>query len=237
MARRNAPKASRATASRRMASRAKALLRLRPRARHLWVAGAGALVGLAALNATLLQPGVHPAPLFPSSSDARPSALSVRAGPVADPNVRELQSRLKAMGFYEGELDGVMGRQTLAAAYEALDDAVDEGPRRIVNASVPIRDVAAAPAGDALGDLLQRTPPRRDVDVAADTIARDAVVRLVQERLTERGYDPGPVDGMMGSATRTALGAFQMDEGLTPSQDADAATLDALGLRGTAQQG
>ena len=132
-----------------------------------------------------------------------------------------------------------MGRRTLTAAYEALDDAVDASPRRIVSASVPIRDVAAAPASDALGDLLQRTPPRRDAEAeaAAGAIAQDAVVRLVQERLTERGYDPGPVDGMMGSATRTALGAFQMDEGLTPSQAPDPATLDALGLRGAAQQG
>jgi hypothetical protein len=30
-------------------------------------------------------------------------------------------------------------------------------------------------------------------------------VRELQQALAERGYDPGPVDGVMGTQTRTAL--------------------------------
>ena len=36
----------------------------------------------------------------------------------------------------------------------------------------------------------------------------------VQERLTELGYDPGPIDGILGALTRTAVMEFQKDNDL-----------------------
>ena len=42
-----------------------------------------------------------------------------------------------------------------------------------------------------------------------------ARVRLVQALLAERGYDPGPADGVMGRRTRAAIGAFEAAHGLT----------------------
>jgi S1-C subfamily serine protease len=36
----------------------------------------------------------------------------------------------------------------------------------------------------------------------------------VQQRLTDLGYDPGPVDGVVGARTRTAIRVFQADVGL-----------------------
>ncbi|MCK5933262.1 MAG: efflux RND transporter periplasmic adaptor subunit [Fulvimarina manganoxydans] len=40
------------------------------------------------------------------------------------------------------------------------------------------------------------------------------IVRLAQEALSRLGYETGPADGVMGSATRSAIGAFQSDNGL-----------------------
>ncbi|MFC3119514.1 peptidoglycan-binding protein [Jhaorihella thermophila] len=53
-------------------------------------------------------------------------------------------------------------------------------------------------------------------------------VAQIQSRLTQLGYDPGPVDGVMGQRTRRAILAFQRDYGLTQSGSADAATAAAL---------
>ncbi len=222
----------RPTSRRKEGGRSFALPRIRPKAQHLWILGSAALVGFAALNATVLQPGVHPAPLFKADQVVRPSAMSVRPGPLADPNVRELQSRLQAMGLYGGDLDGLMGRRTLNAVYAAL-----EGDTSGTVVETRAVDGASTDAGDPLAALLESSKPRQIVAAAPSApsvpkVAKDAIVRLVQERLAERGFDPGPVDGMMGRATREALGAFQANEGLPVSNGADAGTLAALGLSG-----
>ncbi|MCB1749311.1 MAG: peptidoglycan-binding protein [Gammaproteobacteria bacterium] len=40
------------------------------------------------------------------------------------------------------------------------------------------------------------------------------LVADVQGRLAARGYDPGPVDGVVGPKTRQAIRAWQRDRGL-----------------------
>jgi hypothetical protein len=56
----------------------------------------------------------------------------------------------------------------------------------------------------------------------------DLAVRAVQAYLTYLGYDPGPVDGLMGRLTRSALGEFQTARGLPVSDNVDAALLATL---------
>lgn len=53
-------------------------------------------------------------------------------------------------------------------------------------------------------------------------------VRQAQEALRKAGYDPGPVDGMMGPRTRSALSRFQRDRKLSATGRIDAATSLAL---------
>ncbi len=57
------------------------------------------------------------------------------------------------------------------------------------------------------------------------------VIANVQSELSQRGYNPGAVDGTYGPATRNALLNFQADSGLPESGEIDEATLDALGLQ------
>lgn len=40
-------------------------------------------------------------------------------------------------------------------------------------------------------------------------------VREIQSLLTQRGYSPGPVDGIFGPLTKTAVMRFQSDRGIT----------------------
>ena len=60
--------------------------------------------------------------------------------------------------------------------------------------------------------------------------AYDPEVEAVQRALTERGYDPGTIDGAMGWRTRGALRKFQRAVGILDTGRIDDATRTALGL-------
>jgi len=60
--------------------------------------------------------------------------------------------------------------------------------------------------------------------------AYDARVEAAQRALGALGFDPGPVDGLMGRRTRAALKAYQGANALEPSGRVDAATARALGI-------
>ena len=59
---------------------------------------------------------------------------------------------------------------------------------------------------------------------------RSRVVYHAQMRLMHKGYNPGPVDGLMGKKTRDAIAKFQWDIGLKVTGSLDHATQTALGL-------
>lgn len=65
---------------------------------------------------------------------------------------------------------------------------------------------------------------------AQTSLHGEATVRQVQEALLKAGYDPGPIDGMMGPRTEQALSRFQQAKGLSSSANLDAPTLSALGV-------
>jgi len=56
----------------------------------------------------------------------------------------------------------------------------------------------------------------------------DSMTRMVQEALTEKGFDPGPVDGMWGSKTKAAVIKFQESAGLTANGQIDGPTRSGL---------
>ncbi|MPZ77561.1 MAG: BON domain-containing protein [Deltaproteobacteria bacterium] len=59
-------------------------------------------------------------------------------------------------------------------------------------------------------------------------------VKEVQEALTDKGHDPGKIDGIMGPNTRAALRAFQKQNNLEASGTIDAKTASALGVETSA---
>jgi His-Xaa-Ser repeat protein HxsA len=56
------------------------------------------------------------------------------------------------------------------------------------------------------------------------------VLRL-QMALSLKGYQPGPLDGVLGAQTRAALQTFQRDQGIPVTGRMETATLDALGIK------
>lgn len=66
-------------------------------------------------------------------------------------------------------------------------------------------------------------------EVVCNANITSALTRQVQAALRTMGYDPGPVDNVMGPLTKAALVKFQRDKGL-PVGQLDIETLKALGI-------
>lgn len=56
-------------------------------------------------------------------------------------------------------------------------------------------------------------------------------VREAQQALKDKGYDPGPVDGVDGPRTRAAVRDYQKKENLTADGRLGPQTLDSLGVK------
>jgi peptidoglycan hydrolase-like protein with peptidoglycan-binding domain len=121
----------------------------------------------------------------------------------------------------------------------------DESTSRALRAFQRDSGLMASGAPDEPTLLALGVKPQQTV--AADTGAtpvlnesRSAILRLaasevrqLQTELNERGFEAGPVDGIIGRRTRAALKAFQHSEGLPETGGTDAKTVAYLGV-GTA---
>lgn len=67
-------------------------------------------------------------------------------------------------------------------------------------------------------------------EILCDVRVTGNTTQQVQRALANKGYDPGPVDGVMGAKTRSALAKFQQDNGLKVG-GMTIETLKALGVR------
>lgn len=59
--------------------------------------------------------------------------------------------------------------------------------------------------------------------------SRGSAVRELQNLLRDRGFDPGPIDGIFGTRTRSAVIAFQRSQNLNPDGIVGVRTWTALG--------
>lgn len=137
------------------------------------------LVPLSGLGLTVLALLLLPATLTTSVSAAELKSSS----PLTPRTIREAQEALKAKGRDPGPIDGVLGPRTVAAldAYQKAEGLATTG--RLDAKTMASLGIQALPE------------PRLRADH----------VRELQQALTDRGYDPGQVDGVMGTRTRAAL--------------------------------
>ncbi len=177
----------------------------------------------------------------------RPKGLSAQErNPARAAAILAVQRDLKALGFYDGALDGKLGPKTKAAiaAFQrrlgmkvtgAPDAATVERIRYELTLRRSIGDTASlgpAPgSAPAQKSVIRDAGPAPDLAslAAAASMDRAAVMRL-QRKLKALGYDPGPIDGELGPATQRAIRRFQKDTGLDPTGLPDATVMMALGL-------
>jgi peptidoglycan hydrolase-like protein with peptidoglycan-binding domain len=121
-----------------------------------------------------------------------------------------LQTELQQVGYYEDEIDGIYGPQTVEAVKRLQ---ADSGLRE-----TGFVDRATA---QALDDLLAELGEQ----AAAAEMTHTAAVQTV---LTLTGHWTGPIDGQWTDELTAALQAFQTELGVEPTGEVDAATLAAF---------
>jgi len=110
--------------------------------------------------------------------------------------VRAVQSELNNLGYNAGPADGVFGPTTRGAVRTFQNDN-----------GLPI-------TGEVTQSLLTSIQQAAGDDGSAD-IQRIALVKAVEQALDVRGYDVGPIDGMVTAATTSAVRTYQSDAGIT----------------------
>ncbi len=198
---------------------------------------------LAALAASEQAPSTRPA----IRVSVRPKGISAQErNPARAAAILAVQRDLKALGFYDGALDGKLGPKTkaaIAAFQRKLGMKVTGVPdaatveriryeltlRRSIGDTASLGEVPSArPRHEAEPRDAMRAPNLASLAAAA-SMDRAAVMRL-QRKLKVLGYDPGPIDGELGPATQRAIRHFQKDTGLDPTGLPDATVMMALGL-------
>lgn len=98
----------------------------------------------------------------------------------------------------------------------------------LVVASGALVSLAAIQFGPPVDDAqASASVDRRPVDLTATYRAQ---MKLTQETLRSFGYTPGDINGIMRSETASALRAFQHEQGLKVTGQANPETLAALGI-------
>ena len=112
------------------------------------------------------------------------------------------------------EVAGVLDEETLALARARVDNWVPIPVER-ASVEVPRPDGGWDDASTRAGLSTDATPAQR-------------LIAEAQTLLSQRGYDPGPADGLLGPRTNNAVRAFRQSVGLGDSDVIDQALLDAL---------
>jgi murein L,D-transpeptidase YcbB/YkuD len=121
-----------------------------------------------------------------------------------------IQQALATAGYYDGEVDGVYGPETVAAV-EDVQEAH----------GLPLTGVVDKATADVLETDLRELGGQAADEALATTAA-------VQQTLKLAGFWDGPVDGNWTPALTEAVKAFQTDLGVAPTGSVDVATVRAV---------
>ncbi len=173
--------------------------------------------------------GTAPTPTpTPSSGSGTVPTRTLRLGMTGD-DVKSVQSRLQALGYYAGSLDGKYGSGTLSAmqAFQSNNGLVVDG-KAGTNTYAKLFSNNAVPAYATPAPGATATPTPFNGWIVPTRVLRKGYtgedVRSVQNRLKALGYYTGTVDGKYGTGTLAAVQAFQAKNGLTTDGKAGTAT-------------
>jgi lipid-binding SYLF domain-containing protein/osmotically-inducible protein OsmY len=146
---------------------------------------------------------------------------------------------------------GLFAGIALKGSVMTIDDSANHkvygkevsGKDILLRGAVPVPPVVR-PFVEALGTyraqaISEKEPPAKSRTAAAPARQQRATssddVKQSQEALRDKGYDPGPIDGVLGPRTRAALRSYQQAENLAVTGRLDPETTAKLG--GVSQTG
>jgi peptidoglycan hydrolase-like protein with peptidoglycan-binding domain len=96
-------------------------------------------------------------------------------------------------------------------------------------ASAALSTIAILPAATQQTRSYQTAQVAGQLDMNAVPDLDDEKIRQIQQALHDKGFDPGPADGIFGTRTKQAVRDFQDRYGINASGDLNNQTLYALG--------
>ena len=150
-----------------------------------------------------------------SSSSSSSSATRLEKGSTGS-EVKDLQTKLKKLGYYDAYVDGDYGDTTVAAvkAFQKKYNLTADG-------------IAGKETLKKLDSVYENANSAKDVDSLRMGDSGSAVKDL-QTKLKKLGYYDGTVDSTFGSGTYAAVKAFQKKYNLTADGVAGSETLKKL---------
>jgi gas vesicle protein len=115
---------------------------------------------------------------------------------------------------------------------EKAVETKDTIKEKAVDAKDTIKEKAVE-AKDAIKEKAHRLKEKMSAKThrRSDDRVAMADMRAAQEALKTQGFDPGPIDGMMGPRTRAAISDYQRRENLPVTGMLDDATMAKLNVR------
>ena len=150
-----------------------------------------------------------------SSSSSSSSTTRLEKGSTGS-DVKDLQTKLKKLGYYDAYVDGDYGDTTVAAvkAFQKKYNLTADG-------------IAGKETLKKLDSVYENANSAKDDDSLRMGDSGSAVKNL-QTKLKKLGYYNGTVDSTFGSGTYAAVRAFQQKNGLTADGVAGSETLKKL---------
>ena len=188
--------------------------------------GANTVKILYSSNAVAADPSAATPTPTPTQSFGIVPTRTLREGSSGD-DVKSVQSRLKALGYYTGTVDGNYGTGTMAAvaSFQLRNNLSADGV-------AGKRTYKKLYSSDALPAISTPTStPTTGVTRPTRMLYSGCTgddVKSVQQRLKDLGYLTDKVDGKYGANTVAAMRAFQLRNGLTGSGNGDTATYTIL---------
>ena len=154
----------------------------------------------------------------PSQNIQYSRPLSYKSPIIKGDDVKHVQKRLKALGFYNGEIDGCFG-----PACDSAVRAFQKANGLSVDGSI----------GPATWNLLFNTGSTPNISYSRplsykSPIMKGEDVKHVQRRLRALGFYFGNIDGSFGPSCDAAVRAFQKANGLSVDGSVGPATWNAL---------
>jgi peptidoglycan hydrolase-like protein with peptidoglycan-binding domain len=157
---------------------------------------------------------------LPAAAQTSPPPLAY-IEPLPPAAVQNVQAKLQQAGVYTGRIDGIWGTDSDAA----LERFQQQHQLQVTG---QLNEATAATLGLNPATLLAATTPVPAPPPADHLLP--ASVRAVQARLGTLGFYNGPVDGVWGQGTETAIQGFQRARSLPPDGQLGPATVTAMGL-------
>lgn len=163
--------------------------------------------------------------LLKSDGDDSKASATSRGTPiyVSPVHVAQMQHLLREQGYYNGNIDGVWGEGTAAAANKYRREHGLEATAALDISLLKAMNAERAP-------VPKLAPAATDRSTGVPLMAGPTALRSLQKELSAQGISTGNIDGAWGEDTKRGVQEFQRKHELEPTGTLTLPTLAALGI-------